>query len=149
MCIRDRSTWDNLQSKMSFQPETTDGLSRENLHAARRLNPERTKMRYEKFPVYGAYNYVPIQPQKQDEINEAFREINTIATPTLKQIKNRANLAEIQERLYQKVKPWENELNVCIAQAANTRDSDYCADSFVSKLRQQGVAFIKDVLREY
>lgn len=98
---------------------------------------------------YGQYEFVPIQKDKQREIEEAFDRINKLVAPTTAKLNSVHNVAEIQEKIYLKLAPWESQLNNCLFKAKDIRDSNYCSDEFLKKVNGEGRDFIVKLLKEY
>ena len=80
---------------------------------------------------------------------KALKEINDIIRPTLVNLHSELNHMELQDRIYNKLLPITNQLNVCLVKARDVRDSNYCSDAFLQQLRTEGIPNVKKVLQDY
>ena len=46
--------------------------------------------------------------------------------PTIGKLRNEANISQLQERVYQKMTPFVDKLNICIIRSRTADDADEC-----------------------
>lgn len=120
-----------------------------NKEAADNLDPNKQKRQVQDQVIYGEYNFAPILDEKKQKLQDALNELHTVVTPTLKNLTHSSNAAEIQDRVYRKLAPYENEFNACVFASKNTRDTSYCADRFASQITGDTLDYTKKILRDY
>jgi len=138
---------DKAHQYANYDPE--NAIAQMNKEAADNLNPNKQHLMVKDQAIFGEYHFAPIADEKKDQLKEALNEIHKIVTPTIKQLKHTSNVAEIQDRLFRRIAPWELEFNNCIFNSANMRDTNYCADRFTDQLKGEGVEYTKKIIRDY
>jgi hypothetical protein len=68
--------------------------------------------------------------------------------PTLRQLHNVKNHAEVQDQIYRLLKPAEGDFNLCVMHSANNFEVADCADTFIKKLNDSRTS-IANILRQY
>jgi len=131
----------------NFDPNNP--IAQMNQEAAESLDPNKQKRMVKDQAIFGEYNFAPIMEEKKDLLREALNEIHKIVTPTIKGLSHTSNCAEIQDKIYRKIAPWENQFNTCVFNSKNTRDTNYCADTFANQLKGEGVEYTKTILKDY
>jgi len=124
-------------------------IAQMNREAAASLDPNQQRRMVEDQKIFGEYNFAPIMEEKKQALKDALNEIHKIVTPTIKGLSHTSNVAEIQDRIYRKIAPWENQFNVCVFDSKTVKDTNYCADTFANQLRGPGVEYTKSVLKDY
>ncbi|KRX05305.1 hypothetical protein PPERSA_00606 [Pseudocohnilembus persalinus] len=114
-----------------------------------RTNLDRRFHNMTQYTLYGDFEYVPIQKDRQEKIKLAFQEIDRVCKPTLAQLRQQDNIAELQNTIYKKFQNYEGQLNSCIMKAKNVRDSNACADIFTDQILGEGKNFVIQTLRKY
>lgn len=133
-----------------YQKRTVDDdVDLENKEAAQNMQPSQDIMKMKKRRVLNEYSYPRIPSEKKEAIESALSEIHQIIAPTVNRLQSKANIAEIQERIYQKFSTYENLFNKCVWASNNTRDVNYCSDTLVSQLKGEGRDFVTRILKEY
>lgn len=59
------------------------------------LNVDRRAHNVSQYTLYGDFEYVPIQKDRQEKIQNAFNEIHRICQPTFSQLRQQDNKAEL------------------------------------------------------
>lgn len=98
---------------------------------------------------FGSYAWIEVSDYWKVKIKDALLNVQTICMPTLSRLHNERNVAQIQERVYLKMKKYEDEFNNCHVQARNPDEAAFCAERLESRLRKEVVAQVKDILEEY
>mmetsp|Transcript_74819 Transcript_74819/g.86868 ORF Transcript_74819/g.86868 Transcript_74819/m.86868 type:complete len:129 (+) Transcript_74819:24-410(+) len=124
-------------------------IAQDDAAAIQNLQWERQKFFPNQFRIFGEYGFVPVQDDKKEEIQKAIENINDIARPTLKSLRYKSNKQELQERVWRKLDGYTMEFNVCVTQSKNIRDTNYCADKYISQLKNDGAEYVKSILKEY
>lgn len=133
-----------------YQKRTVDDeIDLENKEAAQNMQPSQDIMKMKKRRVLNEYSYPKIPADKREGIEAALQEIHQVITPTVQKLQSKANIAEIQERIYQKFGTYENLFNKCVWASKNTRDVNYCSDTLIGQLRGEGRDFVVSILKEY
>ncbi|KAL4494465.1 hypothetical protein ABPG72_019875 [Tetrahymena utriculariae] len=127
--------------------EEMDPIQKINYEAT--VNMGRQDLITREYTFYSDYEFIPIQEDRKQQMEDALNNLHKIIHPTVTQLKKKANVQEIQDRIYRKLQGWEGELNTCVFSAKNVRDSNYCADRFTNRINTEGVEFVKQILREY
>ena len=120
-----------------------------NKEAAENMDPKKQQRMVQDQIIYGEYNFAPIPDEKKKKLQDSLQEIHKVVTPTIKNLAHSSNASEIQDRLFRKFAPWENEFNACVFASKNTKDTSYCADKFAGQLSGEGLEFTKKILRDY
>ena len=58
-------------------------------------------------------------------------------------------MEQLQERLYLRLKKYEDEFNICHCQARTPSQADYCGDQLISRINNDMMKYLKDVVDEY
>ena len=85
---------------------------------------------------------------RKEELATKMDYINTMMVNTTKHLTNPKNLAEVQSRIFNVLKPVEDALNNCVIHASNVTELHYCLDAG-SKGLDDKLPRIREVLREY
>lgn len=124
-------------------------IAQDDAAALKNLQWDKQKFFPSQFRVFGDYSFVPVQEDRKEEIKKAIQNINDIARPTFSALRYKSNKQELQEKIWRKLDAWTMEFNFCVTSSRNTRDTNYCADKYVSQLKNDAVEYVKNVLKEY
>lgn len=125
----------------------SDPIAELNLEAVQ--NIARMPHKTEPLTLFGEYNFIPIPLNRQEKIQASLTEINRIVNPTVRKLENPANIMEIQDKLYRKITPLENELNSCVLLSKNVSDVNYCSDRFVDQMNTVVKPYVLDFIRDF
>jgi len=82
-------------------------------------------------------------------VREAVINIQNLVLPTLNHIRNERNIAQIQDKIYRKMKVYEEEFNTCQKKSRTIDDAYVCGNNLLSRLNNDIPKFVKTVINEY
>ena len=85
----------------------------------------------------------------QKKVEEEITKIQTTLFWTMRKLTNERNISQLQERVYLKLKRYEDEFNVCHVQARTPSEADVCSDVLLERLRVNMPNHISSILEEY
>ena len=127
----------------------SDPILRENEDALNSMQKDTSDFNLKEHTLYGEYDSVPVPEAKKQELNSILKDFNEMMGPTIKGLRHKSNMMEIQDHIYRKFLPWEMEFNTCMITSTRLQDSAYCADQLIKQLNGEGRLFVKDLLKEY
>lgn len=83
------------------------------------------------------------------KVNDEMVNLQNILLNTMGKLSNERNLSQIQERVYLKLKKYEDEFNICHVQSRNPREAEVCAQTLMGRLRVSMVEHVDNILQEY
>lgn len=91
--------------------------------------------RYEKsVKVFGTPTWIPVPEDKRIELNMALRRLNDTINPTVRQLNNIKNVAEVQDRIYRMMKPYQDKFSRCIVESASVAEVRDCSDTMLKHM---------------
>lgn len=99
--------------------------------------------------IFGRPSWLPIPEDRKAALTKALNKINTMCRPTVTELQNPKNKAELQDRLYREMKPYESRFNNCMIQATNLTEVVACSDTFAGQLENEVAQAAKRILRDY
>lgn len=124
-------------SKNPFQPYV-DSYA----HYQRNYHPNE----YQK---YGSYAAVQVPEEVKVGVRKAMIDIQNLVLPTLNHLRNERNIAQIQDRIYKKLKIYEDEFNQCQRKTRSIDDAYVCGDALLQHLNVDMPKHIKSIINEY
>ena len=98
---------------------------------------------------YGRYGSLDVPDDQKERIENDFLKIQTICLPTIRKLRNTQNIAQLQERIYLKLKMYEDKFNDCFAKARSPSQGDYCFDQLHNNLSVDFIPKLTKILEEY
>lgn len=129
-----------------MEENTTNPIALSDQEAARNLKAQ--QFITQDYTFFGEYNYIQIPLDKKILIQEAVENLNAIARPTLKKLENEMNKIEIQDRIYRRLRGYNQAFNTCIMSSKDLRDVNFCSDKFLgflnNEVRQDAIKILKE-----
>lgn len=98
------------------------------------------------FIAFGKYGRLQVPDAKKQVIEDDLYRIQTMCWPTLSQLRNTQNIAQLQDRIYQKLKMHEDKFNDCFSKARTPSEGDYCLDQLHHGLSVKVIEDTKKIL---
>jgi|JI6StandDraft_1071083.scaffolds.fasta_scaffold12691_10 hypothetical protein len=125
----------------------TDEVRQDNINAGTFVNQARHFNKNTR--VFGRPTWLPLPEDRKAAITSAVGRINTMCRPTVLELQNPKNKAELQDRLYREIKQYESRFNACMYSATNLTEVVSCADGFVRNLDTEVTRAARNILRDY
>ena len=101
------------------------------------------------FIAFGRYGRLQIPDAKKQVIEEDVNRLQAMCLPTLAKLRNNQNIAQLQDRIYRKLKLQEDKFNDCFSKARTPSEGDYCLDQLHQNLSVKVMEDTKKILEEY
>jgi hypothetical protein len=97
----------------------------------------------------GKLRHVDISEHNERIVNESLLDLQNTCLPTLNQLRSERNISQLQERVYHKLLPHIDALNICILRSRTALQADYCFQKYQADFNGPFKANLKDLLLEY
>jgi hypothetical protein len=98
---------------------------------------------------YGSYASVQVPEEIKVGVRAAMVNIQNSVLPTLNHIRNERNISQIQDRIYRKLKVYEEEFNNCQSRTRSIDDAYVCGNQLLNRLNVDIPQHVKSVINEY
>lgn len=92
---------------------------------------------------------IQIAEHNERLVKERLIELQNICLPTLNRLRTNENIAQLQERVYQKLTPHFDLLNICIIRSRTLAEADFCFNKFSEDFEGRFKPDLKRILLDY
>lgn len=97
----------------------------------------------------GKYEWMEAPEDIMYRTTQSLLNLQKMVQPTIMHLSNDLNVSQIQERVYQKLKMYEEEYNHCQVLARKPSEATYCGEQLIGRLNNEMVAHVKNIIDEY
>ena len=92
---------------------------------------------------------IEVAEHNEKIVRDSVIDAQNICLPTINKLRNAANIAQLQERVYQKLLPHFDALNICILRSRTTLQADHCFKKYQENYEIKFKVDLKNILLEY
>ncbi len=78
----------------------------------------------------GKLRHMEIAEHNEKIIKESLLDLQNTCLPTLNQLRSERNIVQLQERVYLKLRPHIDALNICIVKSRTALQADHCFENY-------------------
>lgn len=97
----------------------------------------------------GKLRHMDISEHNERIVKQSLISIQNTCLPTLNNLRNQSNFTQLQERIYQRLLPHIDGLNICILRSRTSLQADHCFQKYESNLESTFKPELKGILLEY
>lgn len=92
---------------------------------------------------------IQIAEHNERLVKDRLIELQNICLPTINKLRTNENIAQLQERVYQKLTRHFDLLNICIIRSRTLAESDFCFNRFNEDFEGKFKPELKSILLDY
>ena len=93
--------------------------------------------------------HIHIAEHNEQLFKERLLDIQNTCLPTLNKLRSHENISQLQERVYQKITPYVDRLNICLLRSRTADEADYCFTTYDAEFQAKFKPELKDILLHY
>jgi hypothetical protein len=97
----------------------------------------------------GKLRTMQVAEHNEQIVKNSLIETQNICLPTLNNLRNVANISQLQERVYQTLTPHFDALNICIMRSRTAFEADHCFNQYLSNFNSNFKPALKNILLDY
>jgi hypothetical protein len=97
----------------------------------------------------GKLRTINIADHQEEVISRSLLETQDLCLPTLNKLRNERNFIQLQERVYQKLQPHIDHLNICIMRSRTAAEGESCFAEYETRFNTLFKPTLKNILQEF